>query len=52
MLFGMMRAANRYRTRTDAFETLVQTVMETFLRGVATPARQRRLAAVQQRRRA
>ena len=52
MLFGMLRAANRYRTRTDAFETLVQTVMETFLRGVATPAGQRRLAAVQQRRRA
>ena len=52
MLFGMLRAANRYRTRTDAFETLVHTVMETFLRGVATPAGQRRLAAVQQRRRA
>jgi len=52
MLFGMLRAANRYRTRTDAFETLVQAVMETFLRGVATPAGQRRLAAVQQRRRA
>jgi len=52
MLFGMLRAANRYRARTDAFETLVQTVMETFLRGVATPAGQRRLAAVQQRRRA
>ena len=52
MLFGMLRAANRYRTPTDAFETLVQTVMETFLRGVATPAGQRRLAAVQQRRRA
>jgi len=52
MLFGMLRAANRYRTRTDAFETLVHTVMETFLRGVATPAAQRRLAAVQQRRRA
>jgi len=52
MLFGMLRAANRYRTRTDAFETLVQTVMETFLRGVATPAGQRRLAAVQQRRHA
>jgi AcrR family transcriptional regulator len=52
MLFGMLRAANRYRARTDAFETLVHTVMETFLRGVATPAGQRRLAAVQQRRRA
>jgi AcrR family transcriptional regulator len=52
MLFGMLRAANRYRRRTDAFETLVHTVMETFLRGVATPAGQRRLAAVQQRRRA
>ena len=52
MLFGMLRAANRYRTRTDAFEALVQTVMETFLRGVATPAGQRRLAAVQQRRHA
>jgi TetR/AcrR family fatty acid metabolism transcriptional regulator len=52
MLFGMLRAANRYRARTDAFETIVHTVMETFLRGVATPAGQRRLAAVQQRRRA
>ena len=52
MLFGMLRAANRYRARTDAFDTLVHTVMETFLRGVATPAGQRRLAAVQQRRRA
>ncbi len=52
MLFGMLRAANRYRARTDAFETLVDTVVETFLRGVATPAGQRRLAAVQQRRRA
>jgi AcrR family transcriptional regulator len=52
MLFGMLRAANRYRARSDAFETLVHTVMETFLRGVATPAGQRRLAAVQQRRRA
>jgi AcrR family transcriptional regulator len=52
MLFGMLRAANRYRAGTDAFETLVQTVMETFLRGVATPAGQRRLTAIQQRRRA
>jgi TetR/AcrR family fatty acid metabolism transcriptional regulator len=52
MLFGMMRAANRYRTRTDAFESLVQAVVDTFMRGVATHAGQRRIAAVQQRKRA
>jgi AcrR family transcriptional regulator len=52
MLFGMLRAANRYRTRTDSFEALVHTVMETFHRGDATPAGQRRLAVVQQRRHA
>lgn len=52
MLFGMMRAVNRYRTRDDGFETLVQTVVDAFLRGVATPAGQRRIAAVHQRRHA
>jgi TetR/AcrR family fatty acid metabolism transcriptional regulator len=52
MLFGMMRAANRYRTRTDAFEAMVQAVVDVFMRGVATPAGQRRIAAVHQRRHA
>lgn len=52
MLFGMMRAANRYRTRTDAFESLVQTVVDLFMRGVATQAGQRRMATVHQRRHA
>jgi AcrR family transcriptional regulator len=52
MLFGMMRAVNRYRTPVDGFETLVQTVVDAFLGGVATPAGQRRIAAVHQRRRA
>jgi len=48
----MMRAANRYRTRTDAFESMVQAVVDVFMRGVATPAGQRRIAAVHQRRHA
>jgi len=52
MLFGMMRAVNRYRTRGDEFEALVQAVIDAFLRGVATPAGQRRIAAVHQRRHA
>ena len=52
MLFGMMRAVNRYRTRADGFETLVQAVVDAFLRGVATPAGQRRIAAVHQQRHA
>ena len=52
MLFGMMRAANRYRTHTDAFESMVQAVVDVFMRGVATPAGQRRIAAIHQRRHA
>ncbi len=43
ILFGMMRAVNRYRTRADAFEPLVQSVIDVFMRGVATPAGQRRM---------
>jgi TetR/AcrR family fatty acid metabolism transcriptional regulator len=44
MLFGMMRGVNRYRTRSDAFEPLVQSVVDVFMRGVATPLGQRRIA--------
>jgi hypothetical protein len=44
MLFGMMRAANRYRTKSDTFDLLVHAVVDTFMSGVATPAGQRRLA--------
>ena len=44
MLFGMMRAVNRYRTRADSFEPLVQSVVDVFMRGVATPLGQRRIA--------
>jgi TetR/AcrR family fatty acid metabolism transcriptional regulator len=50
MLFGMMRAVNRYRARGDAIEPLVQSVVDVFMRGVATPLGQRRIARVAQRR--
>lgn len=37
MLFGMMRSANRYHTAADDLESLVGTVVDLFLRGVASP---------------
>jgi TetR/AcrR family fatty acid metabolism transcriptional regulator len=50
LLFGMMRAVNRYRTRHDALEPLAESVVDTFMRGVATPLGQRRIARAQPRR--
>jgi AcrR family transcriptional regulator len=50
MLFGMMRAVNRYRTKADTFEPLVHAVVDTFMSGVGTPAGQRRLARAHARR--
>jgi AcrR family transcriptional regulator len=50
MLFGMMRAVNRYRARADAFEPLVHSVVDVFMRGVATPIGLRRIARVTHRR--
>lgn len=44
MLFGMMRAANRYRTREDDLDSLVAGVVDVFLRGVGTTAGRRRRA--------
>jgi TetR/AcrR family fatty acid metabolism transcriptional regulator len=36
MLFGMMRAVNRYRGSDDDIEALVDAVVDTFMRGVGT----------------
>lgn len=36
MLFGMMRAVNRYRGPDDDIEALVDAVVDTFMRGVGT----------------
>jgi TetR/AcrR family fatty acid metabolism transcriptional regulator len=44
MLFGMMRAANRYRAREDDLDSLVAAVVDVFLRGVGTPAGRRSVA--------
>lgn len=41
MLLGMLRGVNRYRGAKDRRDDLVQTVVDTFLCGVATPAGQR-----------
>ena len=45
MLLGMIRGVNRYRARGDRLEDLVAAIMEMFVRGMATPAGLRVLAA-------
>jgi AcrR family transcriptional regulator len=49
LLFGMIRAANRYRAREDSLDRLVATVVDVFMRGVGAaggpgrvPARRRK----------
>lgn len=50
MLFGMLRAANRYRRPTDRPETLVAVVVDFFMNGVGTPTGRRVLARPPSRR--
>jgi AcrR family transcriptional regulator len=51
MLFGMMRAANRYRAPADTLPALATTVVEVFLRGVGTTAGQRAVGGAPRTRR-
>jgi len=44
MLLGMMRGVNRYRTKDDRLEDLVDAVVDVFMRGVGTPAGRRLVA--------
>src|SRR5712691_3413509 len=48
MLFGMMRAVNRYRDRDDDIEALVAVVVDMFMRGVGTPEGRRALSRTQE----
>jgi TetR/AcrR family transcriptional regulator, fatty acid metabolism regulator protein len=48
ILFGMMRAVNRYRGREDDMEILVAAVVDMLMRGVGTPRGQRALTRVQE----
>lgn len=50
MLFGMMRAANRYRRPSDRRDDLVAAVLDLFMHGVATPAGRRALSRPRTRR--
>jgi len=45
MLLGMVRGANRHRTKDDTLDALAAAVVDVFLRGVGTPAGRRALAA-------
>src|SRR5437660_8315363 len=44
MLLGMMRSVNRYRTKDDRLDDLVDAVVEVFMCGVGTPAGRRIVA--------
>jgi TetR/AcrR family fatty acid metabolism transcriptional regulator len=45
LLFGMIRAANRYRAREDSLDRLVAMVVDVFMRGVGAPRGERRPTA-------
>lgn len=45
MLFGLIRAANRYRRKGDTLEAMVAAVIDIFVRGVGTTGARRRISA-------
>src|SRR5581483_3932069 len=45
LLLGMMRGVNRYRTKDDHLDELVDLVIDVFMRGAGTPAGRRAVGA-------